>query len=454
MRVRLLLPILCACFIARIEAAAIHYQLLYGSTLSYKIAGKTVGSSLLTGSFELRSPDSTLTNLHYAIDQIQFASFVTNSISGAGSFDVTTGGIASAKLDIVISDVSTQSIPFTNLTFTPDRKWPMIALRLQQTNSVNDRVYTINIRAAPFHDIWISSAAAFRADALPPPNNQISSGDLLSVTGRIVKRRAELSGNIDNGLDAIAFYPAGGVAFSCDGGAGISDGNILLPDSTRIHYTDIFTNALATAMPDPGIDGLQFTSNTSFYFSIKRDATYTGADKTISLRDADIWWTDLQTHQLVLACSREQLFAYPDYQPWLADPTVGIDAFYIWPSGEVWFSLRASWTAHTAIYSADGYGVFTDTFVFDAFKPSIDPGLDALLVMTDWVEPPPNPPTLETPASLPTLKWSATAHAYQLEAAGNVEGPYFPASPVIIDSTWSDLSSSNSALRFYRVRQW
>ena len=226
-----------------------------------------------------------------------------------------------------------------------------------------------------------------------------------------------------------------------------------MPNSTRIHYTDIFTNAVATAFADPGIDGLQFTSDTSFYFSVKRDTTYSAAGKTIFLRDADIWWTDLQTHQIVLTRSREQLFAYPEYQPWLVDPTVGIDAFYIWPSGEVWFSLRASWTAHTAIYSTDGYGVFTDAFVFAAFKPSIDPGMDGLLVITDLVEPPSNRPAIET-TSFPNLKWFATAHAYQIEAAASVQGPFSPASPIIIDSSWSDINSSRAGARYYRLRQW
>lgn len=448
------------------SADTIHYQLLYGSAISYKIGGSSAGFWGAKGGLDLRFIEQNGDVTQYAIENAHINGDAAHQFTGSGTLNVTAGARPSCTLSLTnIAGPDTAGIVFTNVTFTPDRNWPMLAVRARQPTA-NNAAYTIEIRAAPFHDLWISPAIDFRANALPAAANMIHSGDLLSLDGRIIKRNAELLAPYspftpgDYGLDAVALAPEGGLAFSTHAFASIRDGAIFLPTLRNpITYTDIFTNAAASAITDPGIDGLQFTSPTSVYFSVKRDTTYSIPNSTpITLRDGDIWWTDLQTHELRRSRSREELFAFPDYQPWLVDPSVGIDAFYIWPSGEVWFSLRSSWTAHTAIYSSDGYAVFTDTFVFESFKAGADPGLDAFLVITDLATPTVAPPIME-PANNPatgdlTLRWRGAGAAYLVESALQISGPFQSVSPVTANQTFVLSITNAGASQFFRVRQW
>lgn len=448
------------------NAETIHYQLLYGSAISYKVGGSSAGFWGAKGSLDLRFIEQNGDVARYAIENAHVNGDSAHQFTGSGTLNVTAGARLNCTLTLTnVAGPDSDVIVFTNISTTPDRKWPMLALRARQP-TVNDAAYTIDIRAAPFRDIWISPAIDFRANALPAGANMIHSGDLVSLDGRIIKRNAELLaayGSLtpaDCGLDAVALAPGGGLAFSTHAFASVPDSAIFMPAFRNpISYTDIFTNAVATAMTDPGIDGLHFTSPASFYFSVKRDATYSIPNTApITLRDGDIWWTDLQTHELRRSRSREELFAFPDYQPWLVDPSVGIDAFYIWPSGEVWFSLRSSWTAHTAIYSSDGYPVFTDTFIFESFKPATDPGLDAFLVITDLTSTESAPPFIQpaniSPTGDLTLHWQGAGGAYLVERASKISGPFESLSPITANQTFVFSMPTTNAGEFFRVRQW
>jgi hypothetical protein len=461
----LILPVLLTVCVRLHPAQVVHYELLYGSTISQKVGNSVTGFWAAKGGFNLRLAEQTAINLQYTIEDLQITGGLQVQLAGVGALQFPAGGPQQISLTLTnLTGGAVVPIQFTNVIITPDRKWPMLALRARQASD-GDAVYTIDIRAAPFHDIWISPALDFRANALSSPTNVIHSGDLISIDGRVIKRNADLLAPFgptiasDYGLDAISFSPHSGLSISAHDVGSIRDGDILLQNPpSRLTYTDIFTNAAATGMTDPGIDGIQFTSQSEFYFSVKRDSDYAiPSGARVRIRDSDIWWTDLQTHELRLARSREELFSFSEYRPWLTDEQVGIDAFYIWPSGEVWFSLRSSWTAHTAIYSSDGYGVFTDTFAFQAFKPAMDPGLDAFLVITDLKQFATVQSTLTThlsPAGVATFEWMPTAGAYQVEAADSVSAPFRAASPVIATESFTDIRPAAAPARFYRVRQW
>ena len=457
-----ILTLLLAVCLRTHAAQVVHYELLYGSSISQRVGNSVVGFWAARGAFDLRLTKETPDDLQYSIENLEITGGSQVQLGGVGALQIPVG--LSPRISLTLTNLGAAvPIRFTNVIITPDRTWPMLALRALQVTDGD--AYTIEIRAAPFHDIWISPAMDFRADAFSNPTNVIHSGDLISIDGRVIKRNADILapfGDItttDHGLDAISFAPRGGLSISAHDVGSIRDGDILLPNPPRrLSYTDIFTNAAASGMTDPGIDGIQFTSENAFYFSVKRDSDYaTTAGAGVRIRDGDIWWTDLQTHELRLARSREELFSYSEYRPWLIDEQVGIDAFYIWPSGEVWFSLRSSWTAHTAIYSSDGYGVFTDTFAFQAFKPAADPGLDAFLVITDLEEIPKVQLTLNMHLSsmgVATLEWTPTAGAYQIETADSLFSPFRPASQVIATESFTSQRPLTAPARFYRVRHW
>src|SRR4030095_14406029 len=81
----------------------------------------------------------------------------------------------------------------------------------------------------------------------------------------------------------------------------------------------------------------------------------------------------------------------------------GLDAVYVWPSGEIWFSTEDGFSgADLELYrpcdllSDHGYVVFRNLELVGAFAPMedlADFGLDGLFIVTD-VTPSASPPTI------------------------------------------------------------
>lgn len=392
------------------------YQLLYPSAMSYAIDGVVKSFSAARGHFDLTERQGD-----YEVHPLKITAFGGTEFNGNGSLEVSPAGVMKITLELAING---RALRFTNFPGTVDRKWPMVVARAR-SEPLDGKVYTIQLAAAPFHDVWVSPALNFRTAA----GATINEGDLLSVSGRVIRSHK-------GGLDAVSLA-TGGLAVS----ETASDGEIALPDGSRLSYTNIFPGAAE----DPGIDGLQILSPARFYFSVKRDFVY----QQLPIRDGDILLYDAETRAVTRVRSREELFSYREFDPFRADPAVGVDSFYIWPWGETWFSLRSSWTAHTAIYSTEGYGVYTDTFAFEAFHPDIDPGLDAFVVITD-ADARSGQPRLQLNGG--SLLWPATGGAYQLESADSINGPFAPATAITPERAFE--IPFGSPARFFRLRQW
>ena len=54
----------------------------------------------------------------------------------------------------------------------------MIGIKLRQTNGTMLQEYTIELAAAPFREVWFSTAHGLTSGTRPPPDNRISGGDL------------------------------------------------------------------------------------------------------------------------------------------------------------------------------------------------------------------------------------------------------------------------------------
>src|SRR3989442_14254882 len=97
----------------------------------------------------------------------------------------------------------------------------MMNITVAQTKGNSAQVYSLRSAAAPVREIWFSAASFFTATAGPEASNIVQGGDLISTTGRIVKRNSELFTSVgafppvpDLGLDAVDILPGGEIAFS------------------------------------------------------------------------------------------------------------------------------------------------------------------------------------------------------------------------------------------------
>src|ERR1043165_7677441 len=125
------------------------------------------------------------------------------------------------SLQVKIDDgVSNKLCFFTNTSPMVSRPWPMLDISLDQTNGTFTQTYSLRLTAAPLREIWFSTKTFFTASN-GSGGTLILSGDLISNSGRVVKRNGELFSSVgihvpgpDLGLDAVDILPGGEIAFS------------------------------------------------------------------------------------------------------------------------------------------------------------------------------------------------------------------------------------------------
>jgi hypothetical protein len=354
----------------------------------------------------------------------------------------------------------------------------MFKAEVDQTNGTLIQQYRLEISAAPFREIWFSTATNFQAGIWSAPTNGISGGDLLSSSGRVVKRNSELTASLgiqppvaDLGLKDVDVLPDGEIAFSIEqnvfsGTLGQLLSQDLLSDRGRVidHGNPDLIGNFQPAPPLPefvGLDAVQVMDNGQIYFSVQN--AFGSKKLGITLQPGD-----LLSDQGVVVRTGEQLLR--QFKP--ANPTnnYGLKSIFVWPEGEIWFSTRdgfydsnGTFFASGDLLSDQGYLVYSNAELLAAFAPtgsSTNAGLDALFVVSDLI-----PEALATSLSLPQLigqppasiqlQRSKGGRVFQLEAATNILGPFIPILPITTDQIFIDADAlTNGTQRFYRLHQW
>jgi hypothetical protein len=341
-------------------------------------------------------------------------------------------------------------------------------------------VFHLGINAAPFREIWFSTAQPFTAGLWNPPTNALSAGDLLSSIGQVAKRNGQLCGRLgimpvvpDLGLKDIGILPGGEIAFSMGQDVfsetlgGLHPGD-LLTDWGRILRTnsELFSAFVPSPVPraGAGLGAVKVTDDGVVYFSVQTNFYSAKLGRTVQTGD-------LLTDSGDVVRSEAQLLA--NFNPAKPAADYGLNAVFLWPSGEVWFSTTQGFAdTGTNFYEAgdllsdQGYVVYRNAELLSAFAPTgggTNLGLDAVYVITD-IPPagkglgPANlalpQPTNQPPASL-AFEWSAGGHVVQLEKATSPAGPYLPASRIDTDGPFLDPGvRTNQAQAFYRLHEW
>lgn len=463
------------------------YTLLPDSQLadSCDLCGRPTITVELNGTFRLRLLAEDPLFSTYAVEQAAFTAGTPGgnfyTATGTGLYRVG-GEVALAQslfLELWIHNgASNRLCYFTNTSSAVARRWPMLQVSVEQTNAEPLQHYALELAAAPFQELWFSTAHSFTPGVGGPPFTEVvSAGDLISSAGRVVKRNHDLTARLgfmpmfpDLGLDAVDVLPGGEIAFSIgqdwfsEGLGRTVHGGDVVSDRGRVlsNYTALI-QAFGPEPPpmDEGLDALQVLDSGEVYFSVTNDFFSEALGRQI--RRGDL----LSSRGLVVKNNQQLLAAF---DPVNAKEDFGLDAVYVWPSGEIWFSVETGFYGqHFEFYapghllSDAGHVVCRNLDLLRLFQPLEDLGdfgLDALLVVTDVNAPAPNTArctslTVNPTTGDVTLQWEFRGRVCQLEKALEVAGPYAPISSITTESVFVERGAARDhAQGFYRLRQW
>jgi hypothetical protein len=455
-----------------------HYILHEGSYLidECPACGRPTFEEIMRGSFDLRFLGQGPLFTDYVVEHIDFSAGSVSGrqyrVQGEGTYRI--GGevavVQNMFLTVHIDDGTSDKVCyFTNVTLLDERNWPMIGITLEQTNGTIAQQYTLHLDGAPLRDIWFSTLAAITSSKMMAPTNHISGGDLISFQGRVVKSKHELTSNLgimpvvpDLGLDAVDVLPGGEIAFSIEQDVfsetlgQLHHGDLLSSRGAVIRTNQQLTASFVFAAPAPdlGLDAVQVLDDGQIYFSIQTN---------IASVKGMLHAGDLLSDRGQIVKHNYELVA--QFQPINTNIDYGLDALYVWPSGEIWFSTARGFSGAGGqgyqaedLLSDQGYVVFRNLELVSAFAPVediADFGLDGLFIVTD-LAPAASPPTFTSIVAaknaMVDLEWTGAGRVWQVLSSTNIPGNFTPRSPIIPDTNFRDtLSASNS---FYLLQQW
>jgi hypothetical protein len=458
-----------------------HYVLHEGSYLvdDCPACGRPTYQAPMRGSFDLRLLSQGPLFTDYAVEHIDFrASSPTGEdyrIVGEGTYRI--GGevavVQNMFLPVRIDDgVSNKLCYFTNVTMLLERQWPMLGITLEQTNGTIAQQYMLHLDAAPLRDIWFSTVAGMTSSKVLPPTNHISGGDLISFEGRVVKSNHELTSHLgvmpvvpDLGLDAVDVLPGGEIAFSIEHDefsetrGPLQHGDLLSIRGSIIKSNQQLTAAfnISAPLPDLGLDAVQVLDDGHLYFSIETNI----ASAKGMLRAGDV----LSDAGQIVKRNHELIARF---HPTNTNIDYGLDALYVWPSGEIWFSTEQGFTDTAMqnygagdLLSDQGYVVFRNLELVSAFAPLEDLsdfGLDALFIVTDLTSGAAAPTFTNIVANSKTgtvgLEWTGQGRVWQVLGSTTLPGNFAPRSAIIPDMMFQDTFSLSNNAVFYLLQQW
>ncbi|MDA0812704.1 MAG: hypothetical protein O3C21_09985 [Verrucomicrobia bacterium] len=461
-----------------------HYTLVEGSTLldDCEVCGGLRFPIPMEGSFELVLTDENPLFSRYRLFDLDLRAprgGPTYRITGEGDYKV--GGevaiLQETTLDVEVSvtDRPVRTTMFEGGSFAPPRAWPMLSLGSSDVQGTPFSRITLVVNAAPFRDLWFSTAGGL-TPGTPQLGEHYSGADVLSIGGHAMRRAKDafaafefpVAGGFE-AMDALDVAPGGELlfslghpAFSTSLGQEVQEGD-LLAESGKVAAKNQALVAAFGAMPptpDVGLDAVQVLDSGEVLFSIREPLF---SEKLgVALGKGDL----LSDRGVVVKRNRDLLAAF---RPAGATLDQGLDAFYVWPHGEVWFSVEEGFQTPVGSVGTVGYGdllsdqgfvVRRNLDLVAAFSPLEDVadfGLDALFVVTDFTPPPTGltPPALRVEGSVAVLDWSGDARAWQLEHSPDLRLPFAPLTPILPVRTWRHQAEKIlPRAGFYRIHGW
>lgn len=390
--------------------SAIRYRLVEGSTLTVTstVEDRPPIQVPIRGHFWLkRLPNDPLFS-NYSIPKLKFHSTDSTSLSYSGSFYGTfrIGGEIALLQQMVLKGTinGSKEFLFDSGLQTIDIDFPWIELDVYQLLPDSSRVIDLHLVAVPWPKIWFSTKTSFTT----PAGVKVSNGDILSKSGKIIRRNNQLTGKLgimpivpDLGLDAIMLEKLSNMqsisnsrtiyfstlqdVFSETLGR-LHNGDLLSDKGSVIKSYRDFIAPFGPMPPvaDYGLDAITYSNRGKLLFSIEKDFFSEILGKNISNGDL------LSEKGYVFKTNSDLISKFKLY-PTFAPIDIGLDAVYLWPWGEIWFSTKSSFPVEQYenigpgdLLSSYGKVVLRNSELLEAFKPTekiADFGLDALQIL-------------------------------------------------------------------------
>lgn len=452
------------------------YMLLEGSTLTEDcaICDRPAIIVPLRGTFQLVLREQNPLFTTYDVQEIRFqsqAEMWPYVVTGQGTYEI--GGEVALEqrmlLNLQINDLP--DIVLEHGELPEEWSWPMIDVSISQEPVDPMQVFSMHLIAAPVREIWFSTGTSFTSGAL---QQSVSSGDLLSHVGRVVKSNFALVGNLgimpivpDLGLDAADIAPGGEVLFSIKEDVHsetlglLQDGDLLSERGRIVRTNQELTSSFGPMPPAPdvGLDAVLMMDNGKILFSIEEELFSEGLG--VTLRPGD-----LLSDKGVIIRTNEQLLA--EFEPVKGQGDVGLDAIHVWPGGEIWFSTEVGFQSGRLgaigdgdLLSDTGSIVLRNLELLAPFAPLEklgNFGLDSLFLVIEEGLPTSSVReirlTVEDGSGDVRIEWLSDERVFQVEQADEPGGPYVPLGDISPEMIGTDKAARGKAKSFYRIREW
>lgn len=394
------------------------YRLVEGSTLldECTICGRPPINLPIDGSFflERQGPDPLYAN--YTIRDLKFSSTGgDNTYSGQLNGTYRTGGEVAIAQQMTLTgwiekiDPIEMDSGFVAIT----ESLPWIVIDVKQVNpdpyAQPYQRYDLHLVAVPWPQVWFSTEVPFTSAR--KELGKVSAGDLLNSDGRIIHRNHELTERLgimpmvpDLGLDAVGRMASeSGVqpdCLRCETWFSLEE-DMFSETLGQLHHGDIlsqagyvvrrYTDLIGSFSPMPPIPDLGLDAfahqiiddkPTRLLFSTEEDFFSESLGVKIS-------HGDLLTEDGTIFRTNKQLLSRFH---WVGETVggLGLDAVFVWPYGEIWFSTEDSFddlvlghVGHGDLLNDRGRIVMRNLDLMRFFAPMEkldDFGLDALHV--------------------------------------------------------------------------
>ncbi len=433
----------------------------------------------LRGGFDLALIDSNPLFNRYHLFNLRLTDGAAKpdyEITGEGTLQI--GGEVAIqqqwRLDVnVTTPAGGRRAILTNESAMVERRWPMLATSLAEDGGSLTSQYFLNLPAAPVRELWFNTVRGLTSGVTDPPN-RISAADVLTDTGRVVRRGQNLlaavglSAATDASVDAFDVLPGGEIAFSLTAPAqsetlgALQEGDLLSENGKLLLTNQALVAAfgIMPIVPDLGLDAVRRLDTGEWLFSIRTPAF--SERFGIMLGRGDL----LGSSGRVVRSNAELLARF---KPDTLDHDYGLDGFFIWPSGEIWFSTEEGFQDANLgpitdgdILSDEGYVVGKNLDLLRDFQPLEDLanfGLEGLFVVSDAALPPgevgPKVRIGPQPGSIPTLTWTGSGRVFQVESTLRLGDPFAPVSLITTETQWSEPPAFAKRIeRYFRVLSW
>lgn len=397
---------------------AVRYRLVEGSTLidDCTICGRPTILVPIRGSFWLVPTGQDMWFSYFAIRCLWFKSvFPGMEYKGRMEGTYEIGGdfalVHQMTLEGCINNF--ENLKFDSGVAFPIVGFPWIEIDLLQVPPADPlHTFSMHLVAVPWPDVWFSTEESFTSSA-QDDISKISDGDILSPTGRVIRSNNQLTVNLgimpivpDIGLDSILGLvpqsselprPCCEIWFSAEQDIhsetlGQLHHGDLLSNGGRIvrNYTD-FIGAFSPMppIPDFGLDAIALDTNGHLLFSVEEDFFSEKLGRTIGHGDF------LSEDGHIFKTIGDLLANFHPIEP--RPIPFGLDAAYVWPHGEVWFSIEVDFAdlhlgtiGHGDLLSDTGRVIARNQELVESFGPIedlTDFGLDGIQVLWPFLPP-------------------------------------------------------------------